>query len=355
MGIVMSNRQIYQRKIDHIELCHKGAVQPENVSTLFEELTLIHQAIPELKLSQIDISTQLLGKSIKAPFMVTGMTGGPEQAKQINLAIAGLCEKYGIPFGLGSQRIITKEPDSLLSFQVRSVAPTIPVIGNLGVNQVRDLGISQTKALFESIEADFLAIHLNPAMELVQGDQDADRDFSTGYETIARINDALNGAVLVKECGCGLSAEVVEKLMRIGIKAVDLSGTGGTSWIKVEALRNQGMGAYLGHLFEAWGIPTAAAVLINQKYSIQKIASGGIDQPLTAAKAIALGADLSGFARPILKAYLDEGIEGADFFLDAMVQALKITMLLTGAQNISEFQRVPKILGPKLQAWQTNQ
>jgi isopentenyl-diphosphate delta-isomerase len=347
----MSKSQIYQRKIDHIELCHKGAVQPDKASTLFEEVELIHQALPELKLSQIDITTNLLGKSIKAPFMVTGMTGGPEQAKQINLAIAGLCEKYGIPFGLGSQRIISKEPESLASFQVRSVAPTIPIIGNLGVNQIRDMGVTKTLALFQSIEADFLAVHLNPAMELMQADQDADRDFTQGYDTIARINDALDGRVLVKECGCGLSSQAVERLLQIGVKAVDLSGTGGTSWIKVEALRSQGLEAELGHLFENWGIPTAASILMNQKYAIQKIASGGIDQPLVAAKAIALGADISGFARPILKAYLDQGVEGADLFLTAMVLALKITMLLTGAQNIQAFQQTRKIIGPRLMAW----
>jgi isopentenyl-diphosphate delta-isomerase len=347
----MAVSQIYQRKIDHIQLCHQGDVQPKTANGLFDEVQLIHNALPELKLSDIDISTHLLGKPIRAPLMVTGMTGGPQEAKDINLAIAKICEKYGVPFGLGSQRIMLREADSIDSFMVRSVAPTIPIIGNLGVNQIRDLGIEQTKALFESIEADFLAVHLNPAMELVQADADADQDFRLGYETIAKINEALDGKVLVKECGCGLSKDVVRNLMAIGIRAVDLSGTGGTSWIKVEALRNEKMGAYLGNLMENWGIPTAAAILSTQDLAIQKIASGGINDPLIAAKAIALGADLAGFARPILKAYLDTGEEGADFLMDAMVRTLKLNMILTGSRNLQAFQAQPKIIGFGLRQW----
>jgi isopentenyl-diphosphate delta-isomerase len=347
----MTVSQIYQRKLDHIQLCYQGEVQPKNANGLFEEVQLIHNALPELKLSEIEISTHLLGKAIKAPFMVTGMTGGPQEAKEINRGIAKICEKYGVPFGLGSQRIMLREADSIDSFLVRSVAPNIPIIGNLGVNQIRDLGIAQTKALFERIEADFLAVHLNPAMELVQGDADADQDFTLGYETIARINEALDGKVLVKECGCGLSQEVVRNLMAIGVRAVDLSGTGGTSWIKVEALRNEKMGAYLGNLMENWGIPTAASILMTSHLKVQKVASGGINDPLIAAKAIALGADLAGFARPILKAYLDEGAEGAEFLMEAMIRTLKLNMILTGSQDIKTFQAKPKVIGLALRQW----
>ena len=382
--------QIHQRKIDHIQLCHQGDVSLSGDAGLWNEITLVHQAMPELAMSSIDLHTDFLGHSLSIPCMMTGMTGGPKQAGDINRAMAQLCQKWGMAFGVGSQRVMTRDPDSIHTFQVRSVAPDVVLMANIGVNQLRDLGIDVVKQLVERIEANILAIHLNPAMELIQPGDDADRDFSKGYEVIARAVDAFNGQVIVKECGCGLSPHVVKRLSDVGVRAVDVSGVGGTSWVKLEALRAQQslkdqaqplstssdsttntlssshtqssqystylatqQQAQLGMLLQDWGIPTSAAVALAAPYPTQVIASGGIAHPLIACKALALGADVVGFARPILQAYLNDGMQGADEFIHSFVQGLKVIMALNAVSRPQELKQVPRVIGPRLNSWLT--
>ena len=342
---------IYQRKRDHIALSHTGDVHPGAHHGLFEELSLVHDALPELAMSEVDLSTTLLDHALAAPVMVTGMTGGPPEAGDINRELARICQRLGLAFGVGSQRVITKAPESLRSFAVRDVAPDVVLFGNLGVVQCRQLGVPAARALMERIGADYLAVHLNPAMELVQPGADADSDFRGGYDIIGRLVDALDGRVLVKECGTGLSPKVVRRLHALGVRAVDVSGTGGTSWIKVEALRAEGRQATLGELFADWGIPTAAATALAAGIGPQVIASGGIGDGLTAAKALALGADVVGCARPVLQALLDGGPEAAEGFLETLVQGVRMASALTGCRAPSALRTRPRIIGPRLSAW----
>ncbi|MCA9539618.1 MAG: type 2 isopentenyl-diphosphate Delta-isomerase, partial [Myxococcales bacterium] len=251
---------IHQRKRDHIALCSTDEVHPGVHFGLFEDVALMHDALPELAMSELDLRTCLLDHTLAAPVMVTGMTGGPPEAGDINAGIARVCADLGLAFGVGSQRVITRDAASATTFQVRSAAPGVVLVGNLGVNQVRDLGVGVVRELVARIEADYLAVHLNPAQELAQPGDEADHDFRSGYATIGALVEALDGRVLVKECGTGLSPKVVRRLASVGVRAVDVSGSGGTSWVKVEALRAQGRKAALGALFAGWGIPTAAAV-----------------------------------------------------------------------------------------------
>lgn len=345
---------IYQRKRDHIDLCNTGDVGPGGHRGLFEELWLVHDAMPELSMADLDTSTRLLDHPLKAPVMVTGMTGGPPEAGRINRGLARVCERLGLAFGVGSQRIITKAEASAGTFAVRDVAPEVVLFGNIGINQARDFGIDSVRALMDRIGADYLAVHLNPAMELVQPGADADSDFSRGYETIARLVDALDGRVLVKECGTGLSPRVVRRLHAAGVRAVDVSGSGGTSWIKVEALRAKGALADLGLLFADWGIPTAAATAMAAGVGPQVVASGGVGDGLTGGKALALGADVVGCARPVLQAFLDEehgGEEGATAFLERFIQGIRMVMALTGCRTPAALRAAPRIVGPRLAAW----
>ncbi len=342
---------IYQRKRDHLALCHDGEVEAGDHRGLFEEVWLVHDALPEVAMADVDLRTSLLDHELAAPLMVTGMTGGPEEAGAINRGISAVCQTLGLAFGVGSQRVITKAEASRDTFQVRDVAPDVVLFGNLGVNQVRDLGVEVAAELMRSIGADYLAIHLNPAMELVQPGADADSDFTRGYETVARAVDAFDGRVLVKECGSGLSPRVVGRLAAVGVRAVDVSGSGGTSWVKVEALRAEGATADLGHLFADWGIPTAAAVALAAGLGPQVVASGGVRDGLAAAKALALGADVAGCARPVLQAFNEGGAEGAQGFLETMVQAVRMATALTGCQRPAELRRAPRVLGPRLRAW----
>jgi isopentenyl-diphosphate Delta-isomerase len=362
--------QIHQRKIDHIQLCHQGDVSLPGDAGLWNEINLLHNAMPELSMSEIDLTTSFLGHSLQIPCMMTGMTGGPAQAREINRAMAQLSQKWGMVFGVGSQRVMTKDADSLSTFQVRDVAPDVVLMANIGVNQLRDLGMTVVRDLVDRIEANILAIHLNPAMELIQPNADADSDFSRGYESIARAVDTFDGQVIVKECGCGLSPYVVDRLCKVGVLAVDVSGVGGTSWVKLEAIRAQqrlqeidGLNenslsaleyqqqAQLGLLLQDWGIPTSAAVALSAQYPTQIVASGGIANPLIATKAMVLGADIVGFARPILQAYLNHGTEGADLFIQQFVHGLKILTALTGSRTVEQLKTAKHVIGPKLQAW----
>lgn len=345
---------IYQRKRDHIDLCNTGDVGPGGHRGLFEDLWLVHDAMPELAMDDLDTRTRFLGRELKAPVMVTGMTGGPPEAGEINRGIARVCDRLGLAFGVGSQRVITKAEVSAETFAVRDVAPDVMLFGNIGINQARDMGVDPVRELMNRIGADCLAVHLNPAMELVQPGADADSDFTGGYETVARLVDALDGRVLVKECGTGLSPRVVRRLHAAGVRAVDVSGSGGTSWIKVEALRAKGDLADLGLLFADWGIPTAAATAMAAGIGPQVVASGGIGDGLTGGKALALGADVVGCARPVLQAFLAEeggGVDGATAFLERFIQGIRMVMALTGCRTVRALRDAPRVVGPRLGAW----
>ena len=349
----MSVERSLQRKQDHIDLCHTGDVGLGGDPGLFSEVRMIHQALPEVAMSNIDLSTRFLDHSLQAPLMLTGMTGGPDRAGVINRALAKLCQDNGMAFGLGSQRVMTVDRRTDDTFQVRDVAPDVCLLGNLGVNQVRDLGVKIVRELFERTQADYMAIHLNPAMELIQPGADADSDFTDGFDTIARAVDALNGRVVVKECGCGLSPSAVKRLVDVGVRAVDVSGVGGTSWVKLEALRASGEQADLGHDFADWGIPTAAATWgAAQVDGVMVISSGGIYSGRTAAKAMSLGADVVGFARPILQAFLDGGIHSAQAYVDATLRAIRTAIALTGSASPAALKSKTLWIGPKLAQWQ---
>lgn len=349
---------IHQRKLDHIALCHTADVHGTDHHGLWEEVALVHDALPELATHALDLRTPLLDHTLRAPLMVTGMTGGPAEAGRINRGVAQACGALGLAFGVGSQRVITRDGASATTFRVRDVAPDLVLFGNLGINQVRDLGLDVVRDLVARIEANYLAVHLNPAQELAQPGDEADHDFRHGYETLARLVDALDGRVLVKECGTGLSPRVVARLHAAGVRAVDLSGSGGTSWVKVESLRATGAQQRLGQLFAGWGIPTAAAVLGASALTPrpQLVASGGIGDGLAAAKALALGADVAGMARPVLQAFLDAGPEGgpeaAQAFLEEVIAGLRMAMVLTGCHHPAELRQVPRVIGPRLQSWE---
>ena len=344
---------IHQRKLDHIELCTNGDVENGVHRGLFEEVHLLHDALPELSMDEIDLQVRFLDHQLSAPLMLTGMTGGPPEAGEINRGLAIICAEMGIAFGVGSQRIITRAPESMETFRVRSVAPNLVLIGNIGVMQAKALGAARILELVMSIEADYLAVHLNPAMELVQPGADADTDFRGGYDTIGHLVDALGGRLLVKECGTGLSPKVVARLASLGVRAMDVSGVGGTSWIKVEALRNAGMAGQLGQSFAAWGIPTAAATAMARRAApgATLISSGGIDNGLTAARALALGADVAGMARPVLQAWKRGGAVATYAFLSEVLAGLRMAMALTGCRKVPELRDAPRVYGPNLHNW----
>jgi isopentenyl-diphosphate delta-isomerase len=342
----------FQRKLDHIDSCSDDRAIYRSHNGLFDQVTLVHNALPELAMDNIDLSAKLLDSPLAAPIMVTGMTGGPAEAGRINQGVARVCDALGIAFGVGSQRLLTDAPSAVDTFDVRKYAPNLVLFGNIGVNQARDMGAAAVKTLMDKIGANYMAIHLNPAMELCQPGADADRDFRSGYDTIGHLNDVLDGRILVKECGCGIGPQQFRQLVALGVRAIDVSGSGGTSWVKVEALRADGQLADLGHTFSEWGIPTLAATgLASGIGGAQIVSSGGVTDGLKAAKAMAMGADLVGLARPVLQGFLTGGEEGARACLETVIKGIRMATALTGVRSPQQLKGTSKIIGPELARW----
>jgi isopentenyl-diphosphate delta-isomerase len=267
----------------------------------------------------------------------------------VNRDLAAVAERAGIAFGLGSQRVMQRDPRTAGSFAVRDVAPSIPLLANLGLTQAARQPAAAVAALAEAVGADAVCLHLNPAQELVQ--PEGDRDFRGGVAALRRLCRELPVPVIAKETGCGISRAVGAALRDAGVRHVDVAGAGGTSWVRVEALRGDAAGRALGETFADWGIPTAASLAMLDGLGLELIASGGIRNGLDAAKALALGARLAGVALPVFRAYSDGGVAGAAAWIDALLRELRAAMLLTGAATAGDLARVPVLLGPRLSAW----
>ncbi|MGH7437499.1 MAG: type 2 isopentenyl-diphosphate Delta-isomerase [Polyangiaceae bacterium] len=350
----MPDSSISGRKADHIELCAQGDVGFRETSTLFGCVRLVHDALPDLKLSEVDTSLTLLGKPLRAPLVIASMTGGTEQAERINRELAAIAEERGYAFGLGSQRAMHVRPSTAPTYKVRDVAPTALVLGNVGVVQARAMTTSEVRLLLDEAGADALCVHLNPAMELVQ--PGGDRDFSQGLATIQRLVEGVGRPVMVKETGCGLSAAVARRLRAVGVRHVDVSGAGGTSWVGVETLRAEAGGDArsrdLGRSLWDWGIPTAASVALVAPLGLETVvATGGVASGVDVAKAIALGAHAAGLARPVLKALMSGGRSAAAELLEGIEAELRAVMLLTGSRDLAMLRRAARVVTGELRAW----
>lgn len=341
---------IQSRKTDHLDLAATGDVGFRHKTTLFECVDLIHDALPELSLDEVDLSCTVLGKKLRAPLLIAGMTGGTDRAGEINRALARVAEQRGYAFGLGSQRPMLTRPDTKTSYLVRNAAPEVLLFGNLGVVQAAQMKTNEIATLASEIQADALCIHLNPAMEVVQ--PEGDRDFRSGLATLTRLQKELPLPVIAKETGCGISASAARRLRAAGIAHIDVSGAGGTSWVAVETQRAREGQRELGELFWDWGIPTAASVLATAPQGFQTvIATGGMQNGLQAAKALALGANLVGIARPVLQAYERGGEPEAHRYLAQVETELRTTLLLTGAKNLRQLRAVPRRVHGELREW----
>jgi len=340
---------ISDRKRSHLELCQHAEVEYAGKTTLLEEVELVHDALPELAVDEVDVGTRFLGKRLRAPLLITGMTGGTDEASEINRALAQVAEEHGIAFGLGSQRAMQRSPALAYTFEVRQHAPTTLVLANLGLVQAAALSTAEVERLARAVVADGVCIHLNPAQELIQ--PGGDRDFRGGLTTLARLVRELPLPVVVKETGCGLSRRVGERLLAAGVRTADVSGAGGTSGVKVEALRAGTAERELAELFADWGIPTAAALLGLRGLGLELIASGGIRTGLEVAKAIALGARLAGVALPVFRAYREGGSMAAGQFIDRLIAGLRTAMVLTGSHDLQALGHAPAVLGSRLRDW----
>ena len=334
--------QTRRRKIEHIDICVQENVQC-NKPTMFEDITFIHNAMPEINKDNIDLTTNFLGLRADAPIMIAAMTGGHPDTTDINKRLAEAAEQLRIPIGVGSQRAAIEDESLASTFRVvRDSAPSVPVIANIGATHVE----VASKAV-EMIDADILAIHLNPLQEAIQPEGDCD---STGVlDHIAAIVDSTDIPVIVKETGAGISSDVATKLEAIGVSGVDVGGVGGTSWAAVEYYRAQkdsdDMKTQMGLDFWDWGIPTALSVIVvSEVTKFDIIATGGIRNGIDVAKALALGATSAGIAHPVLSPAVNGTTEEVVFEIQMLLEGLRTAMYLTGCETAIDLTGVPLII-----------
>lgn len=345
---------IEDRKAQHIEICLRKNVQAKSVTTGFEEVHLVHRALPEMDYGEIDIRTKLFGHELSAPLIISGMTGGTNVAFKINATLAEAAEKLRIGIGVGSQRVAIENPKLAYTFKVvREKAPTSFIIANIGGLQIKEDGVEVAKKAVDMIKADALAIHLNPLQETVQSE--GQRDFRGILRNIKEIAQSISVPVIAKETGAGISAEDAVALEKAGVKGIDVSGSGGTSWSAVEYHRAKMMGDIvgerLGFTFWDWGIPTTVSLIeVRRSTKLTVIASGGIRDGIDVAKAMALDADAVGIAHPLLKL----AMKGARAIIDELhhlVNQLRVAMFLTGSMSIKDLRKVPVVITGKTADW----
>ncbi len=343
------------RKMDHIRICLDREIE-SSIPTGFDDITLVHNAVPEINLDDVDVRTTFLGHQLQAPIIVTAMTGGHQEALPINKHIAQAIETLGLAMGVGSQRAAIEDPTLAESFSItRKHAPTAILIGNIGAPQLSlGWGIEEVETAIDMIKADALAIHFNAAQEAVQLEGEA--NFAGVLQTIKNLTAKISIPIIAKETGAGLSQSAAKALENAGVKALDVAGLGGTSWPAVEVERakpDDATKATLGRWFTDWGIPTAVStfeVAYYVKKRIPIIASGGIRTGIDIAKAIAIGADLAGVALPVLApAILDA--TAVQMFMESLIHGLKAAMFLVGAANLKELSQAPVVVTGYTREW----
>ncbi|MDD5163375.1 MAG: type 2 isopentenyl-diphosphate Delta-isomerase [Candidatus ainarchaeum sp.] len=333
--------QTQNRKTEHLKIACSENVQFREKTTGLEKIgfkgiDLEYKTLPEINKKEISLQAEFLGKKFSAPIIVEAITGGTEEARQINRDIAGACEELGIGMGLGSMRAMIENPALKETYFVRDIAPKIFLAGNIGAAQLLQYPIEKIEKAIEEIKADALAIHLNAAQEALQ--KEGDTNFKGVLNAIEKISAKLSKPVYVKEVGHGIGFSVAKKLAKTKIKAIDVAGAGGTSWTGIDSLRGN---KELGETFWDYGIATAESIVQCRKAFKKKIiASGGIRTGLDIAKAIALGADMAGIALPVLKAQQEAGKEGVKKYLEKIIEELRIAMFLSGAKSLKELKKV---------------
>jgi len=344
-------KQIAQRKLDHINICLNDNIEPfKSEGSPFEKYQLQWRALPECDLNKIDISTKFFDWNIQAPFYIASMTGGEKHGRTINMNLAKACNAEGIPFGLGSMRIVNRYPASAHTFDVKEFCPDVPMFANVGLVQMNyGFGLKEINNLVDSVKADGLFIHLNHLQEAVQ--PEGDLNFEGLFQKLADVLPHIKVPVIVKEVGHGMDAYTAKKLSEMGVKCVDVAGVGGSSWAWIEGRRQKNYKdeENLGYIFRDAGIKTDESLIQCRKAcpELKLVASGGMRNGLDMIKAVSLGADYSSCAKPFLAAAM-ESEEAVRALIQRYKKEMKCAMFVSGAKNLEEMKKMPATVASKL-------
>ncbi|MEZ4725801.1 MAG: type 2 isopentenyl-diphosphate Delta-isomerase [Caldilineaceae bacterium] len=336
---------IDQRKADHIRINLEENVSFPTLTTGLERFRFTHQALPELDLQEVDTSVGLFGKRLRAPILVSSMTGGTADAERINRNLAAAAEAQGLAMGVGSQRAGLEQHDTAPTFRVRAVAPRLLLFANIGAVQLNyGYSVDACRRAVEMIEADALILHLNPLQEVVQAE--GDTNWRGLLHKIAEVCQGVGVPVITKEVGWGISQATAQRLIEAGVSAIDVAGAGGTSWSQVEMHRAPTERLRrLAAAFGDWGIPTAESLqavavvrTATERPDLPIFASGGIRTGLDIAKCVALGADLVGLASPFLKRAVLSAEAVCDE-MDLLATEVRIAMFCSGCATLADLRR----------------
>jgi isopentenyl-diphosphate delta-isomerase len=349
---------IRARKAEHVEL----AIDPGAQSGLgagWGEVELAHASLPEIDLGDVQLEAELVGRRLRAPLVISGMTGGHPQADALNERLGGAAQRHGLAVGVGSQRAALVDRSVEYTYAaVRRAAPDALVIANIGAAQLIPqppapaVEVAEVERLLEMVRADALAVHLNFLEEAIQ--PEGDRRARGCAEAIARLCDRLPVPVIAKETGGGMTAETAEQLRALGVAALDVGGAGGTNFAAIEQMRarQQGdaRGAGLGETFANWGVPTPAAIVAASGAGLPMIATGGVRSGLDAAKALALGSEVVGVARPLLAAAM-AGEKSLDQWIERFLLELRTALFLSACSAPAQLRERPVVVSGRTRAW----
>ena len=342
---------IEQRKADHLRLTAEQDVEASRGAG-WEDIHLVHEALPEIDQCAIDLSVSFLGRRLRAPLLIAGMTGGHSTAHAVNAVLARAAERHGLAMGVGSQRAALRRQDLAYTYTVvREQAPSAYLIANIGAPQLIAQGasppltIDEVQDAVDMIRADALAVHLNFLQESVQ--PEGERQAHGCAKAIRGVVRHVRVPVIAKETGAGISRETALRLRDIGVRALDVGGVGGTSFAAVEGLRGA---ERLGEVLRDWGIPTPVSLLGANVSGLPLIATGGVRNGLDAAKALALGATLVGVARPLLQAAL-QGDAAVDEWVNQFLGELRTVLFLTSAHDTEALRAKGRVVTGATRDW----
>ena len=333
---------ITARKDQHLDVILSGRAR-HGLDSGFADVRFVHEALPDLDHGKIDLGADFLGRRLKAPLLISSMTGGPARAEAINARLAEAAQHLGIGLAVGSQRAALETDGAPgLDMALRLRAPDTPILANIGAAQLtRGFGVDEARRVLDMVAADALIVHLNPLQEACQ--PEGDRDWWGVGAALEALVKALDAPVVVKETGAGMSAATAKRLLAMGVAAVDVAGAGGSNWATVEGERSEGEGDKAhAAAFADWGIPTARSIA-EVRAACPKaliIGSGGIRDGVEAAKAIRLGADMVGQAAGVLTAATISTEAVVEHF-QTVIRQMRTVCFCTGSANLTALRKAP--------------